>query len=686
MQFEFDWDSSLLQEPVNYDKHYNDYDEYDAEFLLEDKIEKPMVEINKIYLNVPFEEKDTAKHRGAQWDSEIKKWYYTDRNYSYLFKRWIIEPAKTYDELSDEQQKFIDTALSNKNILVDACIGSGKTTAIQCLCNMMPDKQILYLTYNKLLKADARNKIILPNVTVTNYHGFAFMELKKVNIYAGPQDSIQKFLDVKPIIPKYNCLIIDEYQDIEEEFADLLFYIKSFNPTMQIIMVGDMEQKIYDKTRLHVPDFVPLFMKNYEILQFTKCFRLNKQLAADLGEIWGKHIEGVNSNCQVMYMNFYDIADFLSRQDCKDILCLGSQYGGANKLLNYLESNYNNKFNKNTVYATIGEVEKDSITPDSNAAIFTTYDSSKGMERKICVVCDFTEQYWYKRTTQHMTSYEILRNVFLVAASRGKDKIIFMKPTRKEEPLNKKVLAQSTFYRLDTNKPFRAFDMFAYKRIEDLVDCKQQLTIKQLQPANDIIQIKSHDGYIDLSPAIGIYQQAAYFKNYDIDAIIAKDNELNSYKIYNYLNKELQEKILLMTAAQTHQDRYRNQVKTPFINDEQFNQIKDRLNTEFTSDEEVEKEYSLQFRGYNDNTWRINCRIDVIKNNIPYELKFVNELGIEAYLQAGVYAAILDKPCILWNVKNNEKLEITVQNKQIFMDKVVSAISKGVVKKFKPVN
>lgn len=46
--------------------------------------------------------------------------------------------------LSDEQNNFVSMALTGKNILVDACIGSGKTTAIQELCNMLPsNKKIL---------------------------------------------------------------------------------------------------------------------------------------------------------------------------------------------------------------------------------------------------------------------------------------------------------------------------------------------------------------------------------------------------------------------------------------------------------------------------------------------------------------------------------------------------------------
>ena len=60
-------------------------------------------------------------------------------------------------KLSDEQQLFVEKALTGKNILVDACIGSGKTTSIQELCNRFPSsKNILYLTYNRLLKLDVK--------------------------------------------------------------------------------------------------------------------------------------------------------------------------------------------------------------------------------------------------------------------------------------------------------------------------------------------------------------------------------------------------------------------------------------------------------------------------------------------------------------------------------------------------
>ena len=88
--------------------------------------------------------------------------------------------------LTDEQQSVIKLACEGHNVLVDACIGSGKTTTINELCKqyirVYPSRKIVYLTYNKLLKLDAQKKIgYHPNIFVTNYHGYAY---KYVSAYA----------------------------------------------------------------------------------------------------------------------------------------------------------------------------------------------------------------------------------------------------------------------------------------------------------------------------------------------------------------------------------------------------------------------------------------------------------------------------------------------------------------------
>ena len=78
----------------------------------------------------------------------------------------------TLNDLSSEQQEFVHLALSGKNVLCDACIGSGKTSTINVLCDAYPpERRILYLTYNRLLKLDAKDKIKNHNVLVQNYRG-----------------------------------------------------------------------------------------------------------------------------------------------------------------------------------------------------------------------------------------------------------------------------------------------------------------------------------------------------------------------------------------------------------------------------------------------------------------------------------------------------------------------------------
>jgi hypothetical protein len=48
---------------------------------------------SKIYLNVPFAQKDEAKALGARWDAIQKKWYAPADKDITLFARWQAEPG-----------------------------------------------------------------------------------------------------------------------------------------------------------------------------------------------------------------------------------------------------------------------------------------------------------------------------------------------------------------------------------------------------------------------------------------------------------------------------------------------------------------------------------------------------------------------------------------------------------------
>jgi hypothetical protein len=54
---------------------------------------------SKIYLDVPFAQKDEAKALGARWDAVKKKWYATANKDITLFARWQAESG-TVDPVS----------------------------------------------------------------------------------------------------------------------------------------------------------------------------------------------------------------------------------------------------------------------------------------------------------------------------------------------------------------------------------------------------------------------------------------------------------------------------------------------------------------------------------------------------------------------------------------------------------
>ena len=519
--------------------------------------------------------------------------------------------VRTIKELSEEQQEMIAYVKNGHNVLVDACIGSGKTTAIQTLCNEIKDKKILYLTYNTLLKLDAKNKIKSYNTEVTNYHGFASSCLYACGIKAGVSDLIQTFLRTRPKLRKYDILLIDEYQDIDLEISDLLEYIKECNPDIQIVAVGDMAQKIYDKTSLNVPEFMNKFLGEHIDLKFTQCFRISKAHAEMLGRIWNKDIKGVNTKCKISYLNSGQVESFLANQDVTDILCLGAKTGGMSYVLNNLEYKYPDKFNKHTVYASIRDEDRGNLQMSDKCAIFTTFDSSKGMERKICVIFDFSEDYWNTRIGMPSVKYEILRNIFCVAASRGKEHIIFV-TNKKHELLDEKTLSTPVKTNFDYSRPFAISSMYDFKFKEDVETLFKLINYKKIeQEDNSIIQIKANDGLIDLSPCIGHMQEACFFNNFNIDKEIefAMDNNPSRQPIVIKEDADLEDKILYLVAYETYYNRYITQVKKPIIDDEHLEKIKERLSTVFNADEEVQKDCEIKLSHYRQ--LKIHGKIDV---------------------------------------------------------------------------
>ena len=598
-------------------------------------------------------------------------------------------------KLTNEQDMFLQDALKGYNVLVDACVGSGKTTAIQALCNAVPkSKKVLYLTYSRLLKIDAQSKIKNSNVTVQNYNGFAYRYAK-----VGFEEQIKTFLSLKPDIGHYDMLVLDEYQDINQEISEMLTYIKSKLPNLQITAVGDMQQKIQDKGKFDVSIFIiKLLGENYTKRDFTICFRLNKSHAGMLSRVWNKPIVGANRDCIVEHVTEDEAFALLLDNEPRDILCLGSRTGRMYKFLDDLEDAASYKFNKNTVYASIRDKDGNQADLNNDIAIFTTFDSSKGLERKICVIFDFDTKYWGIRLNHPDQSYEILRNIFCVAASRGKSRIVFVSGAN--EYLDEETLSAKKDVSLDVvDYPISGMFDFKKKYIDEPFEYLNIIEIAHDGETSEL-NIKRKDGRIDLSPCIGIFQEADFFEGYDIDKAIKHQLRYGSSKKYRSLYQKtyqamnIEEKVLFLTSLETNLERYRTQVQMPFVKEEDRKLISDRLAVHFTPYEDVQVRCSLSFFISNTDKsdigdfrqpyFRAKGIADIVKNNIVYELKFVSHVERTHFLQLACYVVALGlKKGKLINILDNRIYEITVSKKSKFLEAVAHAVTKQRLAKFK---
>ncbi len=221
------------------------------------------------------------------------------------------------------------------------------------------------------------------------------------------------------------------------------------------------------------------------------------------------------------------------------------------------------------------------------------------------------------------------------------------------------------------------------------------LKVKKLRVKDkSVINIKTNDNLIDLSPCIGTYQEAVFFNKYnlekDLELQYETDRSRNNLYRGAFDQTNTQGKILVLTAMETHQNRYMTQAKNPFISKSNSKMITNRLAERFSPDEDVQIGCSIAVpytnnEGKNTSFSAIGLADVVIKSTV-YELKFVQELTHEHFLQLACYMIGLGNRMkitkgILWNVRKNEMYEVKVPDPEAFLDQVMVTITKHALRK-----
>lgn len=159
---------------------------------------------------------------------------------------------------SGEQLRIIERVQRGDDVCVDAVAGSGKTTTVVGVARACPNKHILLLTYNAMLKNEVRQRLArerVDNVDVHNYHSLA---VKHYDREAYTDDRLQATVDQDtPMLHvragtrstcNYDIVVVDECQDMSWLFYTFtLKFMRdaSILCTVQLLLLGDNYQSIY---------------------------------------------------------------------------------------------------------------------------------------------------------------------------------------------------------------------------------------------------------------------------------------------------------------------------------------------------------------------------------------------------------------------------------------------------------
>jgi hypothetical protein len=156
-------------------------------------------------------------------------------------------------------QKNLTSSEAGRRRKIKGVAGSGKTMVLaKCAVNahLRTGGKVLILTYNISLINyihdrinDIREEFYWNNFIITNYHQFFKDQAKK---YAIPIDDLSSwenvnfFQNVSQLISKFDVVLIDEVQDYEQAWIDII-HGYFMNQDSEFIVFGDEKQNIYER-------------------------------------------------------------------------------------------------------------------------------------------------------------------------------------------------------------------------------------------------------------------------------------------------------------------------------------------------------------------------------------------------------------------------------------------------------
>lgn len=355
---------------------------------------------------------------------------------------------------------LVDAFIRGRNITCSAVAGSGKTTSLLDLCELVGDKNIIILTYNKRLQLDIESRLPYEgNVKAYTFHGYAgkvfgstvnndviFESYMDGVIREGAGDassvSSASSASVEQVLGKYvkakvspDILMVDEAQDLTELYANFVDYIGC----TQLVLMGDPNQAINKYKGANIDYLInpeTYFHRTFAHCTLPYSYRLTPPMARFVNNhIFRRElIIGVNkANDKKPYCLVAS-----SLKESVDLL-IKSVKGAlkkfeAHEILILIPSTF---INQNTYCSILGEFTKemkrlsipvdiDNWTNASGIGVLN-YSSCKGYQRRCVIVVGMDESYFkYYNKDFKSTSDELIPNVINVVASRAADSLVLI--------------------------------------------------------------------------------------------------------------------------------------------------------------------------------------------------------------------------------------------------------------------
>ncbi|RPA87327.1 P-loop containing nucleoside triphosphate hydrolase protein [Ascobolus immersus RN42] len=446
---------------------------------------------------------------------------------------------------TEEQQLAMELfKWQGKNLIVEACAGSGKTTLILHLVEDNPELQFLVIAYNNRLSAETRERaeaVGLKNARISTIHALG------VKYYSS---ECSKDIGLKRVVEEdtklseavhFDALVLDELQDMSpimkrfmDKFYKDVYASKGCDIGCRIVALGDTRQEIYvfkdsDSRFLTYADANDVFgyMSNrpWQRVGLRKSNRLTPGMAdfinTDIGDPKGSMIYSNRPDTGVkpryIICRPFDDPENLIRgmidEWClaeDDILILTPStrsYGTPTRqLINGLA------FAGYAVHVPTDEATE-AINPRAaqGKIICCTFHQAKGLERRAVFVLGFDDSYleFFDRSPK---ATQCAGNALFVAVTRAKEYLVLFHSYERDflphiqtetleqrvEFMQKRSISEKSLSRQDDHKG--VLDLIRHLPDSVMTICLQHISLSELSPAgyptdlvglvNDVLRLK----------------------------------------------------------------------------------------------------------------------------------------------------------------------------------------------------